>query len=180
MSTSAPGAIRWGPVLSIAFVVLVLDQLTKSWAVSTLSDGHIIDLVWTLRFRLAFNTGMSFSLGSGSGALIAPLALAVVAGLLWMSRRMTSRLGLVAVGLVVGGALGNVVDRVLRSGDGFLGGAVVDFIDFQWWPVFNVADIGVVVGAVLLLISTWFEEPDDTAVELDVEEEVEGDARDLA
>ncbi len=148
-------------MLSIASVVLVLDQVTKSWAVSALADGHIIDLIWTLRLRLAFNTGMSFSLGSGSGALIAPVAVAVVVGLLWMSRRMTSRLGLVAVGLVVGGAVGNVVDRIFRAGDGFLGGAVVDFIDFQWWPVFNVADIGVVVGAVLLLISTWFEDPGD-------------------
>lgn len=160
MSTTAPGTVRWGPVLSIASVVLVLDQLTKSWAVSALDDGNIIDLFWTLRFRLTFNTGMSFSLGSGSGALIAPMSLVVVGGLLWMSRRMTSPLGLLAVGLVVGGALGNVVDRVFRSGEGFLGGAVVDFIDFQWWPVFNVADMGVVVGAVLLLISTWTEEPD--------------------
>ena len=163
MTTPAPGGNRWGTlrwriVLGLAAVVLVLDQVTKSWAVSALADGHIIDVAWTLRFRLAFNTGMSFSLGSDSGWLIAPAALAVVAGLLWMSRRIANPLGLVATGLVVGGALGNLVDRAFRAGDGVLGGAVVDFIDVQWWPVFNVADMGVVVGAVLLLIATWFED----------------------
>jgi signal peptidase II len=63
-----------------------------------------------------------------------------------------SRWGAVAVGLVLGGALGNLVDRVLRDGSGFLGGAVVDFIDAQWWPVFNVADIAVSVGGVLLVL----------------------------
>jgi signal peptidase II len=158
------GIGRWELVLGIAAVVLVLDQVTKSWAVSALADGHIIEVVWTLRFRLAFNTGMSFSLGSGSGWLIAPAALAVVAGLLWMSRRITRPLGLLAIGMVVGGALGNLVDRVFRAGDGVLGGAVVDFIDVQWWPVFNVADMGVVCGAVLLLIATWFEDdPADPA-----------------
>lgn len=176
MSTPEPAISRWGPVLSIAIVVLVADQLTKSWAVNALADGHIIDLVSTLRFRLAFNTGMSFSLGSGSGALIAPLALVVVGAMLWMARRMTSRLGLAAVGLIAGGAIGNVVDRVFRSGDGFLGGGVVDFIDLQWWPVFNVADMGVVVGAVLLLISTWMEDLDQPA---DPDEQ-DADARDSA
>lgn len=172
MSTPEPASSRWGPVLSIAIVVLVADQLTKTWAVNTLSAGHIINVIWSLRFRLAFNTGMSFSLGSGSGALIAPIALVVVGLLLWMARKLTSPVGLFAVGLIVGGAIGNVVDRVFRAGDGFLGGAVVDFIDLQWWPVFNVADMGVVVGAILLLISTWKE---DASRELAVEE-TESDA----
>ena len=59
----------------------------------------------------------------------------------------------VATGLVVGGAIGNLLDRALREGDGFLGGGVVDFIDLQWWPIFNVADTAIVVGAVLLFLS---------------------------
>jgi signal peptidase II len=62
--------------------------------------------------------------------------------------------GAVAVGLILGGAAGNLCDRAFRAGDGFLGGAVVDFIDLQWYPVFNVADMCVVGGAVLLLIAT--------------------------
>jgi len=59
-------------------------------------------------------------------------------------------LGQVAVGMVIGGALGNVADRLFR-GDGWLHGSVIDFIDPQWWPIFNVADIGVVVGGILLV-----------------------------
>jgi signal peptidase II len=68
----------------------------------------------------------------------------------------------VALAMIVGGALGNVVDRAVRGGgSGFLGGSVVDFIDFRWWPVFNVADMGVVVGAILLVVSSFLPEPDD-------------------
>jgi signal peptidase II len=72
--------------------------------------------------------------------------------MLWMGRTVDTKAGAVALGLVLGGALGNIVDRLLRTGDGFLGGAVVDFIDAQWWPVFNVADIAISCGGVLLLL----------------------------
>ncbi len=82
------------------------------------------------------------------------LAGAVALALLWSGRTVPTRLGAVAVGLVLGGAAGNLVDRALRAGDGFLGGAVVDFIDLQWYPVFNIADIAVVGGALLLLVAT--------------------------
>ena len=76
-------------------------------------------------------------------------------GLLWSGRTVPSRLGAVAVGLVFGGAAGNLCDRAFRSGgDSFFGGAVVDFIDLEWYPVFNVADMGVVIGAACLLIAT--------------------------
>jgi signal peptidase II len=61
----------------------------------------------------------------------------------------------VALGMIVGGASGNLCDRLLRGDAGLLHGSVVDFIDFQWWPVFNVADIGVVCGAILLVIATF-------------------------
>ena len=68
----------------------------------------------------------------------------MVGGLLWYSRGVRPDWGLVALGLIVGGALGNLVDRAFRGDAGFLQGAVVDFIDVQWWPVFNVADMAVV------------------------------------
>ena len=69
----------------------------------------------------------------------------------------------VALGLVVGGAFGNLIDRASREGDGFLGGGVVDFVDLQWWPVFNVADSAIVVGALLLFAVQWREadQPDE-------------------
>lgn len=137
---------------AVAVGWLAVDQLTKWWAVSSLDD-RTIDVVWTLRFQLAVNHGASFSLGTGMGAWIGLLALVVVGVLVWQGRSVRSRLGAIALGMIVGGALGNVVDRALRSGDGFLGGGVIDFIDLQWWPIFNVADIGVVVGAILLVLS---------------------------
>lgn len=153
---AAPGGPgrRWVLLLSVAGAVLVLDQLTKSWATSALEGGRTIDVVWTLRFRLAFNRGASFSIGGegGWGPIIAVAAVLVVVVLLWQSRSMANRLGTVALGLVLGGAVGNLVDRAVRGDEGFLRNPVVDFIDLQWWPVFNVADMGVVVGGVLLLV----------------------------
>ncbi|MSX96337.1 MAG: signal peptidase II, partial [Actinobacteria bacterium] len=81
-------------------------------------------------------------------------ALVLVGVLVWKGGSVRSRLGAVALGMIVGGALGNVLDRAFRGDAGFFHGGVIDFIDFQWWPVFNVADIGVVCGAALLVIST--------------------------
>jgi signal peptidase II len=132
------------------------DQLTKWWALERLADEPV-DLFWTLRLRLTENTGAAFSLAGGSGPVIAVLALIVVGVLLWQGRTVTSKLGAVALGLIVGGALGNLADRAFR-GDSFFDGAVIDFIDVQWWPVFNVADSCVVIGGILLVVVT-FREP---------------------
>lgn len=143
---------RLGWPLLIAVIVVVVDQLTKHWALNALDDGRTIDLVWTLRFNLAFNTGMAFSQGDGLGPFIGIVALIVVAALLISLSRGGSRWGTLAVGMVAGGALGNVADRLFR-GDGWMDGAVVDFIDPQWFPIFNVADIGVTVGGALLVIT---------------------------
>jgi signal peptidase II len=140
----------------VAAVVLLLDQLTKWWALDTLTT-ETIHVVWTLQFNLVRNTGAAFSLGGGAGAIIAPVALVVVVALLWQGRSVSSRLGAVALGMVLGGALGNLLDRALRGDGGFMQGAVVDFIDLQWWPVFNVADMGVVIGGILLALVYWFD-----------------------
>jgi signal peptidase II len=86
--------------------------------------------------------------------LIAILAIIVVLVLIALGRNLDSRAGVVSLGLVLGGALGNLTDRALRDGTGILGGAVIDFIDLQWWPVFNVADIAVTIGGVLLVLTT--------------------------
>jgi signal peptidase II len=144
-------ALRWP--LAIAAVVVVVDQLTKHWALNALDDGRVIDLVGSLRFNLAFNTGMAFSQGEGIGRIVPILAISVVAALLMAVGRSSSRWFSVGVGLIVGGSLSNVIDRLFR-GDGWFDGAVVDFIDVQWWPVFNIADAAIVVGAVLLLITS--------------------------
>jgi signal peptidase II len=148
---------RWSLLLGIAAAVLVLDQVSKAWAVDALSDGHSIDLVGSLRLRLTINYGSAFSLANGRGPLISLLALAVVAVLLRSGRQATRPSMAVALGLVLGGAVGNLIDRAFRAGDGFLGGGVVDFVDLQWWPVFNVADSAIVIGAILLFIVQWRE-----------------------
>jgi signal peptidase II len=138
---------------AVALSVLVVDQATKSWAVSALDDGQIIDVVGSLRFELAFNTGASFSLGSGRG--IGPWVTVIAVGMvlaLALGSTSRTRAGAVAAGLIGGGAVGNLIDRAFRGDDGFLHGAVVDFINLQWWPVFNIADMGVVLGAILLVI----------------------------
>jgi signal peptidase II len=143
---------RWSLLAGVGAAVLALDQLTKWWAVEALDDGRAIDLVGSLRLKLAINTGSAFSLAEGRGAIISLLALVIVAVLVRSGRYATKPSSAVAIGLVVGGALGNLLDRAFRQGEGFLGGGVVDFIDLQWWPVFNVADSAIVVGAILLFL----------------------------
>ncbi len=141
----------------VALGVYALDQLSKSWAVDHLANGRTVELIGSLRLNLAFNSGAAFSQGTGIGPFIALLAIVVVVALLWTGRSATSRVSAVAVGMVVGGALGNLSDRLLREGPGgFFGGSVVDFIDLQWWPIFNVADSAVVVGGLLLVVSAGF------------------------
>lgn len=148
---------RWPLLFGVAALVLAVDQLTKAWAVAALGDGRIIDLVGSLRLRVTVNYGSAFSLADGRGPLISLLALAVVAVLLRTGRHATQASMAVALGLVVGGAFGNLIDRAFRAGDGFLGGGVVDFVDLQWWPVFNAADAAIVVGAALLFLVQWRE-----------------------
>jgi signal peptidase II len=149
--------MRWsarslGGPLAIAAAVVVVDQLTKQWALRALDDGPI-DVVWTLRFNLAFNKGMAFSQGTGLGPIIGVVALVVIVILLVSVGRSSSRVYPLAVGLIIGGAVGNLIDRLFRD-PGWLRGAVVDFIDLQWWPIFNVADMGITIGGALLLLSS--------------------------
>jgi signal peptidase II len=141
----------------LAFLIVLVDQVTKTWAVNALDDGRIIHVIWTLQFALGFNSGMAFSQGEGLGPVIGVIALIAVVVLLISLRRTGSTMSSIGVALVCGGAAGNVVDRLFR-GDGWLHGAVVDFIDLQWWPVFNIADAAITVGAVLLLVSTFISE----------------------
>jgi signal peptidase II len=153
---------RLRTVALTAGLVILLDQATKSWAVNRLSAGRVIDLVGSLRLNLAFNEGAAFSVGDGwnLGPWIAVLALVVVSTLVFTGPTARSQFGAVAIGLVAGGAIGNLLDRAFRNGEGFMGGRVVDWIDVQWWPVFNVADACVSIGAVAL-IAYSFKAPQD-------------------
>jgi signal peptidase II len=149
---TGPSGVRlaWAPV---ALLVVVLDQLTKHWAVNELADRDI-DIFWTLRLNLSYNTGMAFSRGQNFGPIIGVVALVVIVVLLLSLKRQPGRLTDIAVGMIIGGAVGNVIDRLFRQ-DGWLRGSVVDFIDFQWFPIFNVADMGVTIGGALLVLASW-------------------------
>ena len=168
---------RWGSLALATMTVLLIDQLSKAWALRRLSSQEMVDVVLSLRFNLAFNTGMAFSKGADRGPLIGIVALIVAGVLLVIARKSTSILQLVFIGIVVGGAIGNVIDRLSRVGEapnfgsGFMSGAVVDFIDLQWWPIFNVADAAIVVGGIGLVL-IGLRAPEEVAPEEVASEEV--------
>jgi signal peptidase II len=128
---------------AVAAAVVLVDQLTKSWAVRRLSHGDI-HVIGKLDLELTYNSGASFGLGRGWAPVIGGLAVTVVVLLLSTVRHVRSDALTVALGLVIGGAVGNLTDRVVRGNHG----AVVDFIALHFWPTFNVADSCIVVGAI--------------------------------
>ncbi|MEO5898771.1 MAG: signal peptidase II [Ilumatobacteraceae bacterium] len=141
--------------LGVAAVVVVLDQLTKHWVLSSLSGHAPKHVIWTLQLNLSFNSGMAFSTGQGIGPIIGAVAIVVVAGLALSVRRVGSPVAVIAAGLVTGGAIGNLADRLFR-GRGWLHGSVIDFIDFQWFPIFNIADSAITVGGALFFLWSMF------------------------
>lgn len=149
---SARSARFWRVPVLLALGIVLADQLTKHWAVNRLTDDRVIDVIWTLQFNLAFNSGMAFSRGQGMGPLIAVAATVVIVWLLVSLRGAGGRLNTFGIGCVIGGAAGNLVDRAFRQ-EAWLRGAVVDFIDFQWFPIFNIADMAINVGAAALILN---------------------------
>lgn len=141
-------------LLLVAAAVVVLDQVTKTWAVNALHAGHTIHVAWTLRFALGFNSGMAFSRATGLGPWIGVAATVAVVWMLWSIRRADSFGSSVGLALVAGGAAGNLLDRLFR-GPGWMRGSVVDFIDLQWWPVFNVADSAITVGGFVIVLGAF-------------------------
>ncbi len=139
----------------MAAVVVALDQLSKWWATSTLADGPIVVIDGWFQFRLTFNSGASFSLFSGGGQIIALVAIGVVIMIFYVLGDASRRLEALALGLVLGGALGNLADRIFR-GSGLLDGSVVDFIDFRSFPTFNVADMAINIGVFLLFVAAFW------------------------
>ena len=141
----------------MAAAVLAADQVSKHWAVNALDDDRIIDVVGSLRFALGYNSGFAFGTGEGFGRWIGLLAIGVIVGLIVAALRAHGRWSGIGLVLIASGAAGNVTDRLFR-GDAALAGKVVDFIDLQWWPVFNVADSAITVGAVIVAVASFREE----------------------
>lgn len=155
---------RRTPVLfAVAAGALVLDQATKAWVVATLEGRPPITLIpGVLTLNHTTNSGGAFGLGRSAPWIFAGATILVSGVIVIASRRPMTRATAVALGLILGGAIGNLTDRAL-NGPGLRGG-VTDFIDFQVWPVFNVADSAIVVGAVVLAFaSLGRDEPDPAA-----------------
>ncbi len=149
---------------AIALVVIVADQLSKAWAQRTLQDNPRDIVEGFLTFRLTFNSGAAFSSFEGLGSAIAFLAVGIAVFLLVAAARSERRSEWVVFGLIVGGALGNAIDRFLR-GDGLADGSVVDFIDVGFIPVFNIADSAISVGVVLALLLSFFQTAEPPAAD---------------
>jgi signal peptidase II len=138
-------------LISVAAVVLALDVVTKVLAVKLLTPGQPVSIVGdAVTWTLVRNSGAAFSMATGYTWALTLIATGVVIGIAWMGRRLVSPWWAIGLGMILGGALGNLVDRFFRS-PGPLRGHVVDFLSIGWWPVFNVADPAVVGGAILLV-----------------------------
>ncbi|MEU5842749.1 signal peptidase II [Rhodococcus sp. NPDC047139] len=149
------------PLLLVAFVIYVADLVTKVLAVHYIDPADPISIIGdTVTLTLVRNPGAAFSMATGMTWLLTLVAVAVVIGVVRIGRTLKSGWWALGLALVLGGALGNLTDRIFRS-PGPLQGHVVDFVSVGWWPVFNVADSAIVCGAILLVALTVFGvEPD--------------------
>lgn len=133
--------------------VLVLDQISKWWVVSNLLLGEsriIIDGV--LFFTYVQNSGAAFGIMQGqSWFFLISGILVIIAMIIYYLKYPVERFGSLSMALIVGGAIGNLIDR-------WRYGFVVDFFDLRWWPVFNIADIGIVCGSIFLVIYLFLKE----------------------
>jgi signal peptidase II len=152
-----------------AAAVLAVDQLTKQLVVANLAGRPPVDVIGEfVQLRYTTNSGGAFSLLTGAPLFFGIMAMVIIGGIVYASRRAQPLSLLVVLGLILGGALGNLADRLLR-GDAFLQGEVVDFVRVGIWPVFNVADSCVVVGGILLalMLGRAEREPDKAPADTD-------------
>jgi signal peptidase II len=157
----APEQPRRGRARTVALLlgtgaaIIAIDQVTKALVVSHLSEGESRRVIGgVLAWTLQRNPGSAFGLFQRFPVVFTILATVIALVILVGAARVRDRLVAFALGLVLGGAIGNLVDRIVRP-PGVFRGRVIDFIDFHVWPVFNVADSAVVIGAILLLIASY-------------------------
>jgi signal peptidase II len=138
-----------------ALIAILVDQVTKQLAINALSDGQNPKVIGDLlKFLLVYNDSAAFSMGVGQTWVLALIAIAAVLALLWFGPRAKSKSWSLIYGLVLGGASGNLIDRLIRE-PGFLNGHVVDFLQIPFnFPIFNLADSALVIGVSLAIIRT--------------------------
>lgn len=155
---SRRGALAPWLLLSIAAAVYLFDLLVKNWVVATLPEGRSVPVLGEfLQWHFVRNPGAAFSMASGATWIFTILAAVVVGVILWQLRRLRSRWWALFLGLLLGGVLGNLTDRLTRD-PGFPVGHVIDFIYTPWMmpAIYNIADIGIVVGMGLFVVLTLF------------------------
>jgi signal peptidase II len=144
-----------GVLVAVAAAVVAADVISKVIVVATLTENVPVRVVGSLlRLDYLRNPGAAFSLGAGGYTIVFTLiAAAVIVAIVRMARTLASSRWAIALGLLLGGALGNLTDRIFR-GPGPLRGWVVDFIQLPHWPVFNVADSAICCGGALMVLLT--------------------------
>jgi signal peptidase II len=135
-------------------VVVAADMLTKRWAASSFRDGPQTVISEILTFRFTENPGAAFSMFQNAGPFLGVAAVIAVGFIGASLARPRPKHEVVAFGMIIGGALGNLIDRIAR-GEGFLDGKVIDWVQLPNFPTFNVADSSVSVAVVVLLIGSW-------------------------
>lgn len=145
---------------AIIVIVAVIDQLTKILMLNILQDGPIYLIGDWFRFRLLFNPGAAFSMGENSTWLFTCIQIAFVVGIVVAAPRIHHRITAVGLALIAGGALGNLIDRLFRAPEFFLG-HVVDFISIGNFAVFNIADSAITCGVVVFIIGMLLEEREE-------------------
>jgi len=144
---SAARTRAWRLAGALCLLVIVLDQVAKALVEANLFAGEQVDVWGPLDLTLAHNEGVAFGLASGGGALLIALTVAALVFVGVLFARNPTRPGMwVAVGLLAGGALGNLIDRIRV-------GHVTDFVDVLSWPPFNLADVAITLGVVVLAFS---------------------------
>jgi len=145
---------RWRTLLSVAWFIWILDLATKAWAVSQLAHREPIKIIGTF-FQLTFvrNSGAAFSFATDATMFLSLFGVIVLIGIIYFAAQITSKGWSVVLGLVMGGILGNLMDRIFRE-PGFLRGHVIDWMQLPHWPIFNIADSAIVCAAVLSIVLT--------------------------
>jgi signal peptidase II len=155
-----PGALRLG--LIVILISIVADQVTKQMALAYFKTHDAVSVLPFFDLTLAWNRGVSFGMFGDGGVpawALAAVSLVIAAFLTWQMLKATARIGVIGFALIIGGALGNVIDRGIY-------GAVIDFILLHYerysWPVFNIADTAITFGVVLILIDSLWSKPAST------------------
>ena len=144
----------WRTLFSVAWTIWILDLATKIWAVNNLSFKSNIKVIGELfQLTLVRNPGAAFSFATGATIFLSLFSLIVMIAILYYSPKITSRGWAVVLGLVLGGILGNLVDRIFRE-PGVLRGHVIDWLQIPNFPVFNIADSAIVVAALISMVLT--------------------------